>query len=165
VVLVVQERPGELFLHHFWLITNWTSEQMSGSDLLALYRERGTAEGHMGELMDVLQPALSSSPRSKRHYRGQEPVQRQAPCDSFAHNEVLLLLNMLAYNLCHATRVLLEKATAEGWSLRRLRERVLRIAGRIAIRSGQATLVIAEVGARFWRALLSRLALLRPAET
>ena len=42
-VLVVQEREGELLLHHFWLLTNWTQEQMSAPALLELYRERGTA--------------------------------------------------------------------------------------------------------------------------
>ncbi len=36
VVLVVVEVPGELFPRHFWLITNWTCEQMSGIDLLVL---------------------------------------------------------------------------------------------------------------------------------
>ena len=39
-------------------------------ELLAKYRKRGKAEGHMGELMDVLDPALSSSRRPKTHYRG-----------------------------------------------------------------------------------------------
>lgn len=67
-VLVVLERPGELFLHHFWLITSWSEEQMHAEDLLELYRERGTAEGHFGELMSVIEPALSSSPRQKSHY-------------------------------------------------------------------------------------------------
>ena len=64
VVLVVIDRPDELLLQHFWLITNWTAEQCSGADLLDHYRTRGCAEGYMGELMNVLQPALSSSPRS-----------------------------------------------------------------------------------------------------
>ena len=59
------ERPGQLFLDHFWLITNWSAGQMDGPALLAMYRERGTAEGHMGELMDVLRPALSSSARPR----------------------------------------------------------------------------------------------------
>ena len=54
VVLVVLERESELFLHHFWLITNWAPSQMDGNALLELYRQRGTAEGHMGELMSVL---------------------------------------------------------------------------------------------------------------
>jgi hypothetical protein len=30
VVLVVLERADELFIHHFWIITNWTVEQMDG---------------------------------------------------------------------------------------------------------------------------------------
>ena len=59
VVLVVVERPGELFVDHFWLITN-----------LGLYRMRGKAEGHMGELMGVSAPTLSSAARPKSHYRG-----------------------------------------------------------------------------------------------
>lgn len=68
VVLVVLERAEELFLHHFWLITSWAEDQMPAADLLELYRGRGTAEGHFGELMSVLDPALSSSPRQKSHY-------------------------------------------------------------------------------------------------
>ena len=60
VVLVVVERPGELLLDYFWLITNLRADRYSGARLLGLYRMRGKAEGHMGELMDVLAPALSS---------------------------------------------------------------------------------------------------------
>ncbi|HEX5852924.1 MAG TPA: IS1380 family transposase [Solirubrobacteraceae bacterium] len=161
VVLVVLERPEELFLHHFWLITNWTHEQIDGEALLDRYRQRGTAEGHMGELMDVLAPALSSAPRQKSHYRGAEPSERFAPGDSFAQNEVLLLFNVLAYGIAHATRVLMETATGEGWSLRRVRERVLRVAGRILIHGRRATLVIAESAAVLWQALWPRLAALR----
>ena len=43
VVLVVMERPDDLYLHHFWLITNWSQEQISGEELLEHYRQRGTA--------------------------------------------------------------------------------------------------------------------------
>lgn len=157
VVLVVLERWDELFLHHFWLITNWTAETMSGEDLLAMYRKRGTAEGHMGELMDVLDPALSSSPRPKSHYRGKVPEKRFPSGDSFAHNEVLLLLNVLAYNIVHTARVLIEDATQQGWSLRRLRERVLRVAGRILVHERRAVLVIGRSSAALWHAIWSRL--------
>jgi len=114
--VVVLERPAELFLHHFQLITNWTPEQMDGPALRAMYREHGTAEGHMGELMAVLDPALSSSPRPKPHYRGEEPVQRSLSGDSFAQNEVLLLRNVLAYDHVHVARVMMEAASDEGWS-------------------------------------------------
>ena len=69
VVQVVVERPGELIPRCFWLLTSMPSEEMSGEDLLALYRKRGKAEGHLGELMSVVSPALSSTSRRKSHYR------------------------------------------------------------------------------------------------
>ena len=165
VVLVVLERPDELFLHHFWLITDWTSAQMDGPALLALYRERGTAEGHMGELMDVLDPALSSAPRPKRHYRGAAPLQRTESGDSFAQNEVLLLLNVLAYDLVPVARVLIEAASGEGWSLRRVRERVLRVAARVLVHGRRAILVLGDSPARLWRMLWSHLGRLQYLES
>ena len=161
VVLVVQERPDELFLHHFWLITNWDESQMPADELLELYRDRGAAEGHFGELMSVLAPALSSSPRQKSHYRGKSPETKIAPGDGFAQNEVILLVNALAYNVAHAARVLVETATGEGWSLMRVRERLLRVAARVLVHGRRAILVINEVSARLWSALWSRLAAMR----
>lgn len=165
VVLVVQERPGELFLHHFWLLTNWAPEQMSGEALLDLYRDRGTAEGHFGELMSVLDPALASSPRPKSHYRGRPPQQRTAPGDAFAQNEVRLLLNALAYNVVHAVRVLVERATGQGWSLRRVRERVLRVAARVLLHGRRVVLVLGAGAAALWVALWPRLARVRVVAT
>ena len=165
VALVVMERPGELFLHHFWLITNWSEEQMGAEELLELYRERGTAEGYYGELKSVLTPALSSSPRQKSHYRGEVPEKRIAAGDSFAQNEVILLLNALAYNLAHAARVLMEEASGEGWSLMRLRERVLRVAARVLVHGRRATLVIGKAPAKLWHALWSHLTAWRYVET
>lgn len=150
VVLVVLERADDLFLHHFWLITNWMPEQMHAEDLLAHYRQRGTAEGHFGELMDVFDPALSSAPRPKSHYRGESPARRYSFADSFALNEVRLLLNALAYNLAHVARVLIEEATGEGWSLRRVRERVLRVAARVLLHGRRAVLVIGKQPAALW---------------
>ena len=40
VVQVVVERPGELIPRCFWLLTSMPSGEMSGEDLLALYRKR-----------------------------------------------------------------------------------------------------------------------------
>lgn len=162
MVLVVLEREGDLFLHHFWLITNWSPEQMSAGTLLQEYRERGTAEGFMGELMSVLQPALSSSPRTKSHYRRRTLEERAPSEDSFERNEVILLMNMLAYNLMHATRTLLEAATRQGWSLKRVRERVLRVAARILVHARRAIVVVGSAHAKLWTKLwgqLSRLEL------
>jgi hypothetical protein len=152
-VLVLQQVEGELFPNAFWLVTSFSAEQMSAEDLLEHYRQRGTAEAHMGELMDVLAPALSSAPRPKRHYRGQVPVERTVSVDSFAHNQVRLLLNALAYNLVHATRALLEDSTGEGWSLLRVRQRVLKVASRLLVHSRRVILVIGQQAAGYWRAL------------
>jgi hypothetical protein len=160
VVLVVLERPGQDELDHFWLITNWTSAQMDGSALLEMYRERGTAEAHMGELMDVFRPALSSSPRPKSHYRGKTLTEQSPTIDAFAHNEVILLLNAIAYNIAHAGRVLMETATGEGWSLRRFRERVLRVAARVLVHSRRATVILGEGPTKLWHALWPSLAAL-----
>jgi hypothetical protein len=152
-VLVLQQVEGELFPNAFWLVTSWTAEQMSAEDLLEHYRQRGTAEAHMGELMDVLAPALSSAPRPKRHYRGQPPVERTVSVDSFAHNQVRLLLNALAYNLVHTTRALLADSTGEAWSLQRVRQRVLKVASRLLVHSRRVILVIGQQAAGYWRAL------------
>lgn len=153
VVLVVLEREDDLFLHHFWLITNWSPEQMEPAALLALYRERGKAEGYFGELMNVLDPALSSAPRPKTTYLGDPPAQRYPSADSFEINEVRLLLNALAYNLMNTTRLLYESATGQGTSLRRLRERLLRVAARILIHGRQATVVLGQAACELWSKL------------
>ena len=55
------------------LLTSWTPEEKDADTLLETYRERGTAEGHFGELMSVLHPALSSVARPKTHYQGKTP--------------------------------------------------------------------------------------------
>jgi Transposase DDE domain group 1 len=151
VVLVVLEQPDELLLRHFWLLTSIDAKTLDGKALLALYRQRGTAEGHMGELMDVLAPALSSTSRARW----------PNTTDAFAHNEALLLLHLLAYEVMHTGRCVMEKITHTGWSLRRFRERVLKVGMRIVLHARRATLMIAETAARHWQTLwraLDRLA-------
>ena len=162
VVLVVLERPGELFLDYFWLITNLKRNRYSGARLLGLYRMRGKAEGHMGEFMDVLAPALSSAARAKSHYRGRilEAVSKPEEAGVRAQNETLLLLNLLAYELLHAGRCVMERATGVGWSLRRLRERVLRVASRVVRHGRRLTFVIAQDAAPDWQRLWGKLAAL-----
>ncbi len=70
VVLVVKEREGDLLLDRFFLVTSLSWTVKLRHEVLAHYRERGKAEGHMGELKDVLAPALSSTNRAKSHRRG-----------------------------------------------------------------------------------------------
>ena len=165
VVLVVMERAEEFFLHHFWLVTSWTADEMGPHALLDLYRQRGTAEGHMGELMSVLDPALSSSPRAKTHYRGRPLEQSLVAGDSFANNEARLLLNVLAYNVVHAARVLMEKATGQGWGLGRFREVILRVAARVLLHGRRAVVIVGEASATLWRMLWMRIRTLHYAPT
>ena len=145
------------FPRHFWLLSNWSAQQVSGHELLDLYRRRGKAEGHFGELMSTLQPARSSTRRPKSHYRGEVPDKRTASRDPFAANEVLLLLNALAYQLMHAIRGLVERATRRGWSLQRIRERVLRVPARVLLHARRATLVIGQASAALWQRVWKQL--------
>lgn len=161
VVLVLQHEPEELFPDYFFLLTNWSHEQMPAASLLALYRRRGKAEGHFGELMSVLEPALSSTRRPKSHYRGEQPKKRYASQDPFAANEVKLLLNALAYALAHAVRCLLEKVTGQGWHLKRLLERVLRVSALVVLHARQVTVILNAQSAQYWQQLWSALNLLR----
>lgn len=103
VVLVVQERPDDLLLHAFFLVTNLGKFDWPPEKVLALYRRRGKAEAHMGEVKSALDVHLSSADR------GDSTVQ-----DVMARNEVSLLLSLYAYQVLHGLRRLLESRTHRG---------------------------------------------------
>ena len=159
VVQVVVEQPGELIPRCFWLLTSMPSGEMSGEDLLALYRRRGKAEGHLGELMSVVDPALSSTSRRKSHYRGREIAKREKGVDAFACNQVRLLLAGFGYQIMHAQRAVLERVTGTGWSLRRLAERVLRTPARFTVSGRRITMTTGGASAH-WHMLVRGLATL-----
>lgn len=163
LVLVIVREAGELFTRTFFLLTNWTAEEMPAEALLALYRKRGSAESHFGEWKAVLEPALSSTTRPKSHYRGQVPRERTASRDAFACNEVLMLLHGLAYELMHVGRALATQGAAQGMSLRRFRETALKVAARVTLHGRRVVVCIAKSAAALWSALLPRLRSLRPA--
>ena len=73
-----------------------------------------------------------------------------------------LLINAIAYNLMNIARNLLEAGTGEGWSLRRLRERVLRGGARLVVHGRRAVLVLSRSGATFWAQLGMRLGSIGP---
>lgn len=163
VVLVVKEREGDLLLDRFFLVTSVSRFQMNGQALLEHYRQRGKAEGHMGELMDVLAPALSSTNRAKTHLRGKKLMSVAPAVDAYACNEVRLLVALLAYQTMHVARRAMARATGSAWSLRRLRERVLRGGGRLVISARRMTLILAEAVAPFWAVLWPQIQTLRGA--
>ena len=157
VILVVKERADDLLLDRFFLVTSlgWTAKLRH--EVLAHYRERGKAEGHMGELKDVLAPALSSTNRAKSHWRGKKLKSKTPAVDAFACNEVRLLIACLAYQVMHIARRAMTKATGTGWSLRRLRERVLRAGTRLVISGRRMVLALSSAAAPFWSVLWPRL--------
>jgi hypothetical protein len=77
---------------------------MSRLEMLEHYCERGKAEGHMGELKDVLAPALSSTNRPKSHWRRRAPQTSTPAIDAFACNEVRWLIALLGYEVMHIAR-------------------------------------------------------------
>ena len=160
VILVVTEQTNDDQPRAFYLVTSIAEEAKSAEEILALYRERGTAESHMGELKSRLAPALSATPRPKSQYAGQ-PVPRAVDpptdIDAFARNEAVLKLNLLAYQLLHTTRTAMEVTTGAGVSLHRLHRAVL-VNGARFVRSGRRlTMVIERRFADLWQALLNQL--------
>lgn len=86
VILVVKERECDLLLDRFFLVTSLPWTEKLCHEVLAHYRERSKAEGHMGELKDVLAPAQSSTNRAKSRLRGKAPKSRTPANDAFACN-------------------------------------------------------------------------------
>ena len=158
VVLVVLERPGELLLDHFFLVTSIGADVMSAADLLEHYRRRGAAEGLFGELMDTLAPTLSSAPRTRSVKKGRRKIPgTPTGIDAFARNEALLLLHMLAYEVLHTGRRVMEIVTGTGWSLRRFRETVLKVGARLVVHARRITMIVAQSATAAWAALWPRL--------
>ena len=161
LVLVVLERPGELFLDYFFLLTSFSPEEMSGEALLEFYRNRATMERHIGEIKSTLSPALSSTPRPKSHYQGEQPKNRTKSIDGERANAATFLMYMLGYNLMNTVRNLL--ATTQDPeepvpSLDRIRMQVLKVVARMTRKARYAIFVVNESCRKLWEATLERIA-------
>ena len=137
---------GDLLLHAFFLVTNLSQFDWPPEKVLALYRKRGSAEAHMGEVKSALDVHLSSTDR------GASSVQ-----DVMARNEVSLLLSLYAYQVLHGLRCLLERQTRQGWSLRRMREQVLKVAATLAVHARRITVHLGDAADKWWPSLLKGL--------
>lgn len=148
VVLVVQERANELFLHHFFLVTNASRAEWPAKRLIEDYRQRGTMEARLGELNTVLKPALSCTTR------GQE----QADTASVeCRNAATLLLFALAYNLAHTARRLLARATRSPFGLDRVRKTILAVPALVVTSARRATIALNAKAAALWTTFLKLL--------
>ena len=122
-------------------------------DVLRLYRRRGKAEGHMGELKSVLDVHLGSTDH------GCSTMQQVD-----ARNEVQLLISLFAYELIHVLRDLLQQHIGQGWSLARLREQVLKVAALTRVHARRLHIYLGVAGRRWWPVLMAALGQLRPAQ-
>ncbi|MBK5935333.1 IS1380 family transposase [Halorhodospira halophila] len=149
VVMIIRERPGELFREAFYLVTNSAGSQRF---VRRHYQQRGKAEAHFGEFKDVIGESLPCTRRGRA-------TEEQA----IARSQALLTLRALAYQLLHVLRDSLERATGDGWSLRRLREQVLKSAVRVLRHARKLQVILERRAASHWRALLRRLSQVEPA--
>lgn len=149
VVMVIRERPGELFRDAFYLVTNIQGSQRF---VRRHYQQRGKAEAHFGEYKDVMGESLPCTRRG-----------RATEAQAFARSQALLTLRALAYQLLHVLRDSLERGTGDGWSLRRLREQVLKSAVRVQRHARRLYVILERRAASHWRALLRRLPRVYPA--
>lgn len=147
IISVAIQEPDELITRSFYLLTDL---ELTPEEVLAIYRQRGQAESHFGEWMTSLYPRLSSTNRPNSHYKNQTPKTSCVPCDPFAVNEVLLLLSALSYNLVHAVRTLIVRATGRGWTLQATREKVLKVGARLLLGGRRVKLVISEQARHLW---------------
>lgn len=170
VILVMVKGSEDFFIaNHFFIVTSLGGEY-SAQDVLALYRKRGKTEAHMGELMDVLDPSLSSSPRRKSHYRGRETEREEreekaGEKEVHPQNQALFLLNLLAYEVMHTGRCLIEDASSAGLSLRRYRERVLLCAAKVARSGRRVVFTVARGAEEYWSMLWGKLDCMQWAHT
>lgn len=142
IAVAVEPGPGELFPRRFYLCTNFARSEGGSQVLLALYRQRGTAEGHIGELVRETIPCLRAVPR------GDVPG-----TVTIRDNNVAVVLAALAYELMHHLRRGLEKKLDQGWSLGRLRERVLKVAASVVRHARQTVFRLCPTKAALWEAL------------
>ena len=115
VILVIRPRPQELFDGSYFLVTSLDRSDYSGEEVAKIYRQRGKAELHQGEMKAACKFAFSSSPRKKSHDRGKAlaVIEESVPVDDDEvgmENAVRLLLYMLVYQLMHIARCILHSA-------------------------------------------------------
>lgn len=140
VILVVRDQPdaktGQLNLlpEYFFLVTDRSVEERSGQETLEHYRKRGTFEDRLGEFRAAIGPHLSSP--------------------TFAENETLLLLSLLATNLVNLLRCEAENAGGACWDLGRFQGRVLKAGGRVAKHSRRLLVTLAAAVAPIWQRLM-----------
>ena len=158
LVLVLDPVPGQLFPRHYFLLTDQDKETFSAEQLVKLYRQRGKAEKHFGELNAACSMALSSVARPKSHYLGQ-PVDRQ-PVEQKekirAENAVMLQVFLLVYQLLHVGRCLMQEPDGAHISLSTFRDRVLKVGARFVQHARNIVIRVASSAVAAWERFWQR---------
>lgn len=154
VILVVQETPGELYLHHFFLVTS--DKHSSAEAILEHYRQRGTSEARFGEFKSRLEPKLSCTTQEAAQHEG-----------AWRANASTFQLYLLADGLLHALRwITKQKLSTDGTSLPKL-ARVQRwlvdVAVRVTTSARRVHAHVADSAYELWSWALTRMGRLRPA--
>lgn len=142
VILVVIDDPADRFLgepalRYFFLVTNYTIGEKSGEELLAHYRQRGTAEIWIGEFKNEVMPLLSS-PR-------------------LVENSATFFLGAVAFQIAHLLRKIVTEVEArpQRLSISGLRERVLKVAVRFTRGKRRLFAAVATSALSTWCAVLT----------
>jgi hypothetical protein len=162
VILVISERPGELYLHSSFIVTSFTEGELDADAVLDDYRERGTMEGHIGEHQSVLDGRLSSASRPKSRIRNFPVRERSEPVDAERANAAALLLHGVAFNPLNTLRLVggVSGKVDEPARLHlgRAREELLAVAGRVVASARRATLAVTSRTAALWSRAVERAA-------
>ena len=166
VILVVCERPGELYLDSFFIVTSFTEEELCSDAVVDYYRDRGTMEGHIGEHQSVVNGQLSSTKRPKSHIKHYPIQERATHVDAERVNAASLALHGIAFNLLNTLRLLAGESGKVDEPARlhlgRARRELLAVAGRIVVSARRATLVVTKRTAALWALLWKALRRLEP---
>ena len=119
----VERHPGELVPRVGFIVTNLSRPT---ERVVAFYNHRGTAEQNIKEGKNAIRWTRLS-------------------CRKFRNNEVRLQLHALAYNLANFMRTLALPKEIEHWSLTTLREKLIKIGGKVVAHSRYVTFQLAEV--------------------
>jgi hypothetical protein len=137
VVAKIEWHSGELFPQVGFIVTNLTSHPKS---VVHFYNQRGTAEQWIKE--------------------GKYAVRwTRLSCHSFEANQVRLQLHVLAYNLGNFLRRLALPLSVKHWTLTTLRDKLIKIGGKVVYHARYVTFHLAEVAVprHLYRTILDRI--------
>jgi hypothetical protein len=142
VVAKVEWHQGELYPRVGFIVTNLTRPN---ARVVKFYNGRGTAEQWIKEGKNAIRWTRLS-------------------CHAFRHNAVRLQLHALAYNLANFMRTLALPEEVEQWSLKTLREKLVKIGARLVRHGRYVVFQLAEVAVprALFAEILRRIDDLRP---